>query len=121
MQSLARAFFVVALPIWLAACDPVYPLFVRNGLSKPVVIQIIYEGGVSNEGILQPGERLSFIHTLGGIKGVVVLSGNQVLYRLNEQALLDMYRSVPDMRQVTWNIQSDGIKALGDSELDQLQ
>lgn len=121
MNAISRLIFGAALLIALVGCDPVAPLFLRNGLATPITVQTTYEGGNPSEGILAPGQRLTFMHPGGVIEHVVVISGSQKLYDLNKQALLDMLNSVADPRQVTWNIQSDRIKPLTRAELEQLE
>lgn len=121
MSTIVRFLFGVVLLIGSVACDPAYPFFLRNGLAAPITVQTTFEGGAPSEGIMQPGERLAFLHPKGEIERVVVLSEGQKLHDLNRQALLDMRNSVSDPRQVTWNIQSDGIKPLSRAEVEKLE
>lgn len=120
-MNIARFVLAVTTVAGLAACDPAYPLFLRNGLAAPITVQTTFEGGTPSEGVLQPGQRLAFLHPQGEIERVVVLSEGRKLHDLNRQTLLDMHNSVPDPRQVTWNIQPDGIKPLNRAQLDSLK
>lgn len=121
MSATVRFLVGTTLLVGLAACDPAYPLFLRNGLAAPITVQTKFEGSTPSEGILQPGERLAFLHPRGEIERVVVLSEGRKLHDLNRQALFDMRTSVSDPRQVTWNIQPDGIKPLSRAEVEKLE
>ena len=121
MSASIRLFFGVALLIGLSACDPAYPLFLRNGLVSPITVQTTFENDAPTEGILQPGEQLAFLHPKGEIERVVVTAEGRQLLDLNRQMLLNMRNSTPDPRRVTWNIQADGIKPLSRAELERLE
>ncbi|MBX6421551.1 MAG: hypothetical protein IRZ06_11190 [Nevskia sp.] len=121
MSATVRFLFGVALLIGLVACDPAYPLFLRNGLATPITVQTTFQGSAPSEGVLQPGQTLTFLHPQGEIEHVVVLSEGRKLHDLTRQALLDMRNSVSDPRQVTWNIQADGIKPLSRAEIEGLE
>ncbi|MFU8832403.1 MAG: hypothetical protein ACNA7J_09630 [Wenzhouxiangella sp.] len=120
IKSIRFVLTLIALVV-LTACDPTYPLFLRNGLETQVTVQTKFEEGVSSEGVLQPGERLTFLHPEGKIASVIVYSEGHILYEFDKQALLDMHNSVSDPRQVTWNIQSDGVKPLSRAEMGRLE
>ena len=60
MMNAIRFVLTAALLTALAACDPAYPLFLRNGLATPITVQTTFEEGAPSEGVLQPGERLAF-------------------------------------------------------------
>lgn len=121
MNTAIRLFWGGALLAGLVACDPAYPLFLRNGLTTPITVQATFEGSAPSEGVLQPGEQLAFLHPKGEIERVVVFSEGLRLYDFDRQTLLDMRNSVPDPRQVTWNIQSGEIKALSRAEVERLE
>ena len=121
MMKAIRFVLAAAVLIGMAACDPTYPLFLRNGIATPITVQITFEEGAPSEGVLQPGERLAFLHTKGEIERVVVFSEGRKLHDLDRQSLLDMRNSVPDLRQVTWNIQTYGIKPLSRAEVERLE
>lgn len=121
MSIIVRILVGVTLLMVLAACDPAYPLLLRNGLATPITVQTTFAEGTPSEGVLQPGDRLVFLHPKGEIERVVVLSEGRKVHDLNRQALLDMRNSVSDPRQVIWNIQSDGIRPLSRSELERLE
>lgn len=121
MSAPVRFFFGATLLIGLTACDPAYPLFLRNGLATPITVQTTFEGSAPSEGTLRPGQTLTFLHPQGEIEHVVVFAEGRKLHDLNRQALLGMLNSVPDPRQVTWNIQSDGIKSLSRAEIEELE
>jgi hypothetical protein len=117
----ATTVITALLLVCVSACDPAYPIFVRNGLAMPVTTRVIYMDGVTSEAILQPGERLALLHPRGDIETIVILSGDHELYRLNKQVLAEMRTSVPDVRSVTWNIQSNGLVPLTKSQVEGLQ
>lgn len=121
MSTMIRFLLCVTLLISLTACDPAYPIFLRNGLSAPITMLTKFEGSTSNEGVLLPGESLAFLHPKGEIERVVVFFEGRMLHDLNRSALLDMQNSVDDPRQVTWNIQSDGIKPLSRVDLERIE
>jgi hypothetical protein len=104
----------------LAACDPAYPLFLRNGLPEAVEVHAKFEGEPLREALLRPGQRMAFLHPEGDIEQVIVTLNGRKLYDLNKAGLLTMLESVSDPRQVTWNIQSDGIKPLSSEALENL-
>ena len=120
MNNMRHVLVVVVLVV-LAACDPAYPLFLRNGLATPITVRATFEEGAPSEGVLRPGERLTFLHPKGEIKYIVILSEGQKLHELDKKALLDMRNSIPNPRLVTWNIQSDGIKPLSQLEAEKLE
>ena len=121
MMNAIRFVLATVMLVGLAACDPTYPLFLRNGLATPITVQTTFEEGTPSKGALQPGERLAFLHPKGKIERVVVFSEGRKLHELDRQALLDMRNAVPDPRQVIWNIQSDGIKPLSRAEVERLE
>jgi hypothetical protein len=121
MSTPIRFLVAVTLLIAMVACDPAYPLFLRNGLAAPVTIQTRFEGGTQSEGVLQPGQQLTFLHPKGEVERVVVFSEGQKLHDLDRQTLLDMRNSVTNPREVTWNIRPDRIQALSRAELERLE
>lgn len=120
MYRLLASLVIATAAALLLACDPAYPLFVRNGLVAPVFARVTWETGVNSEFTMLPGERVAFLHSKGEIIDVVVLQDDRPLLHLDRNALLKMQSSVPDMRKVTWNIQADGIVPLTEPELDRL-
>lgn len=121
MKNGIRFVLAVTVLAGLEACDPAYPLFLRNGLATPITVQTTFEEGDPSEGVLQPGERLAYLHPKGEIERVVVLAEGRKLHDLSRQALFGMRNFVSDPRQVTWNIQSDGIKPLSRAEVEKLE
>lgn len=117
MSTTIRFLFGIILAIDLAACDPTYPLFLRNGIATPITVQTTFEGGTPNEGVLQSGQELTFLHPKGEIERVVVFSAGRKLHDLDKQTLFAMRNSVPDPRQVIWSIEPEGIKALSRAEV----
>jgi hypothetical protein len=112
----------VLAAILLAACDPAYPLFFRNGLTTPVLVRVTYANSTSTESILKPRERLTFLHTNDrDIERIALWSGERKLHELDKRALIGIRNSVPDARDVTWNIQFDAIMPLSKSQLQLLQ
>lgn len=78
-----RFFLAATLLAGLTACDPAYPLFLRNGLATPITVQAKFEESVPSEGVLQPGERLTFLHPKGDIERVVIYTEGNKLHDLN--------------------------------------
>lgn len=101
-----------------AACDPIYPIVLRNGLSTPITIGTVFNEGELSEGVLRPGEQLVYMHPKGEITNIRVSSQGRELYALDKKMLLDMRDSVADLSRVIWNIQSDGIIPLKQAELE---
>ena len=72
MNAMIRLLLGVSVLISVAACDPAYPLFLRNGLTAPITVEAKFEGSTLSEGVLQPGESLVFLHPKGEIERVIV-------------------------------------------------
>lgn len=106
--------------LWLTACDPAAPLFLRNGMAEPVMIQATFPGEMRREVLLQPGIRMAFMHSTGNIEHLSVLSEGEVIYELDKAELERMAQSVADPRQVTWNIEANLIRPVTQTELDRL-
>ncbi len=106
--------------LWLTACDPAAPLFLRNGMAEPVMIQATFEGEMRREALLQPGIRMAFMHPTGNIEHLSVLSKGEVIHEFDKAELERMAQSVADPRQVTWNIEANQIRPLTQTELDRL-
>jgi hypothetical protein len=94
----------------IAGCDPVYPFFVRNGLSMSVTARINMNG-TDWEHSLRPGERLPLIveGPSDTIERITLLSDGRVLYDFDKRALDELQKSVADPRKVTWEIQPNGL------------
>ena len=119
MSKNGKAIWLALVLLPLVSCDPAYPLLVRNGLPTPVTVRTTFEQGVvPSEGLLQPGERLAFMHAGGNVERVVVMSGGKVLFDLDKAALTKMRGSVRDPRQVVWNVQEDGVKPVNRADLE---
>ena len=121
MTNAIRAVLLVITLVVLTACDPTYPLFLRNGLVAPITVRATFEEGAVSEGVLNPGERLAFLRPKGEIKNIAVFSEGRLLHEFDKKTLFEMKNSVPNPRLVTWNIQSDGIKPLSQSEVEKLE
>ena len=119
-MNTTRAVLVALVLAVSSACDPVYPLFLRNGLDAPITVQATFKGDAPTEAVLQTGERLAFVHHKREIERIAVIVEGRTLYELDGQAILKMLKSVPDPRRVTWSIQPDGIEPLSQSEIKQL-
>lgn len=120
MSNPLRCVLAAVVLISLVACDPTYPLFLRNGLSGPITVETRFEGSAPSEGVLQPGERLTFVHPKGEIEHIMVYFEGGKLHELDRQALLNMRNAFHDPRQVTWNIQTDAITPLSRAEVARL-
>ena len=93
----------------ISACDPAYPLIVRNDLSVPVTARINISGS-EGERRLQPGETLQIVKAPSDIvERITLLSEGRVLYDLDKQKLEELQKSVADPRNVTWEIQPSGL------------
>lgn len=121
MNVMLKVVLAAAMLAVHSGCDPVYPLFLRNGLTKPVTVQTQFDGDAPMEGVLQPGQRLAFLHPKGDIERVIVIYEGRTLHELHGAALLDLRNSVTDPRRVTWNIELDGIRALSRTEVERLE
>ncbi|MEX2257956.1 MAG: hypothetical protein WD672_04530 [Woeseia sp.] len=110
----------VAVLLWLTACDPVAPFFLRNGMAEPVMIQATFQGEMRREALLQPGIRMAFMHPGGNIEHLSVSSEGEVIHEFDKAELERMAQSVVDPRQVTWNIEANLIRPLTQTELDRL-
>ncbi len=105
----------------VAGCyDRAYPPFLRNGFDSAITVNIVYSDGVQHTDTWLPGMRVTT-----GREGVEIVSINvwrdgRVLHRLDEKRLQEMKNSVNDVRKVTWNIQTDGIRPITMLELQRL-
>jgi len=104
----------------VASCVDSSPPYLRNGFDSAITVNIVYSDGVEHTDTWQPGMRVAT-----GREGVRIVSINvwrdgYALHRLDEKRLLEMKNSVNDVRKVTWNIQTDGIKPITMSDLQRL-
>jgi hypothetical protein len=118
IRRLSMLMMLALLFIGLSGCDPAYPPYLRNGLPAAILMKITYTDGAQSEGTLQPTQRLVFARPKGDIKNITVIFDDRVLYNLSRKDLDDLLAKAPaDLRSITWNIQTDGIKPLSQREI----
>lgn len=114
-----RSALLLALLTGLSACDPIYPPYLRNGFSSPILMKIDYTAGAKTEETLQPGQRLVWERPNDNVISISFTSDSRELYNLTRKDLDALVAG--GSRNVTWNIEPGGIKPLGQKELRELE
>ncbi|MGH8523750.1 MAG: hypothetical protein ACREXY_05880, partial [Gammaproteobacteria bacterium] len=114
---------VVTLASLSSACDPALPLYLRNGCTEDITIQTLFTSGAIEQGDLEPGQRLAYMHIPPDVeieKVSVFLSGSMI-HSLSKTDIVSLMDSVSSPRQTTWNIERHEIRPLSAAQLKDLE
>ena len=98
----------------LAGCpyDKFYGPRLKNNINLPVETRIVLtDGTVIDDGVgLAPGVGLVWGYPPESIAKISLVAGGRVIDEIDAQRIAEMLRCTPDPRDVTWYIESAGLR-----------
>lgn|SRR5690606_37595849 len=119
-RNLVRILVTAAIALCLTACDPALEVRIRNGLSRPVRILFVFEGDKSMSGDALPGTTIVIFHPPSDFVSATVYSGGVEVNKLDRASLIALKPPNINLKEVTWNIEHDGIRPMTPLEVKQL-
>ena len=91
----------------LLGCDPAYPIYIKNDLSEPVIVDARFSGGDTYRGPLPPQKRLIYVGIPGKMTSLIVTHDGTNLGTFDREALCELINT--RRRPVLLTVQAGGM------------
>jgi hypothetical protein len=103
---------LLAFPLMGFVCEGTHYPVLQNNLGRPVEIRAVYSDGHSFSGEFPAGARISSPREGVRLTHLEVATRDQVLFRLDADALERLRADVAPEKRVVWVIEREGVRAL---------
>jgi hypothetical protein len=91
----------------LLGCDPAYPIYVKNDLSEPVIVDARFSSGDTYRGPLPPQKHLIYVGIPGKMISLIVTHDGTTLGTFDRETLCELINT--RRRPVLLNVQAGGV------------